>query len=149
MAATVDSAVRCDARVLRGDSRRKHFQACSFIRLRSRLRSARDTARCPAEAAKPRRGATTRTSSDCCAGHETESRAFVVWTCEGAVKARAVDRRIQRTRQLLHGSLMTLIQEKGFEAVVQQLQTNGCSCTVRQEQQPTARDSHLAKRITV
>ena len=33
------------------------------------------------------------------------------------MKARAVDRRIQRTRQLLHGSLMTLIQEKGFEAL--------------------------------
>jgi AcrR family transcriptional regulator len=33
------------------------------------------------------------------------------------VKARAVDRRIQRTRQLLHGSLMALIQEKGFEAL--------------------------------
>jgi AcrR family transcriptional regulator len=33
------------------------------------------------------------------------------------VKARAVDRRIQRTRQLLHGSLMGLIQEKGFEGL--------------------------------
>jgi len=33
------------------------------------------------------------------------------------VKARAVDRRIQRTRQLLHSSLMALIQEKGFEAL--------------------------------
>ena len=33
------------------------------------------------------------------------------------MKARAVDRRIQRTRQLLHGSLMVLIQEKGFEAL--------------------------------
>jgi hypothetical protein len=33
------------------------------------------------------------------------------------VKPRAVDRRIQRTRQLLHGSLMALIQEKGFEAL--------------------------------
>jgi AcrR family transcriptional regulator len=33
------------------------------------------------------------------------------------MKARAVDRRIQRTRQLLHGSLMALIQEKGFEAL--------------------------------
>jgi len=33
------------------------------------------------------------------------------------VKARTVDRRIQRTRQLLHGSLMALIQEKGFEAL--------------------------------
>jgi AcrR family transcriptional regulator len=33
------------------------------------------------------------------------------------VRARAVDRRIQRTRQLLHGSLMALIQEKGFEAL--------------------------------
>jgi hypothetical protein len=38
------------------------FQACSFIRLRSRLNSARATARCPAEAAKPRRRTTTRTS---------------------------------------------------------------------------------------
>jgi AcrR family transcriptional regulator len=33
------------------------------------------------------------------------------------VKARAIDRRIQRTRQLLHGSLMALIQERGFEAL--------------------------------
>lgn len=33
------------------------------------------------------------------------------------MKARAVDRRIQRTRQLLHGSLMALIQEKGFEVL--------------------------------
>ena len=33
------------------------------------------------------------------------------------MKARTTDRRIQRTRQLLHGSLMALIQEKGFEAL--------------------------------
>jgi len=33
------------------------------------------------------------------------------------VKARAIDRRVQRTRQLLHGSLMALIQEKGFEGL--------------------------------
>jgi AcrR family transcriptional regulator len=33
------------------------------------------------------------------------------------VKPKAVDRRIQRTRQLLHGSLMALIQEKGFEGL--------------------------------
>jgi len=33
------------------------------------------------------------------------------------VKAKAVDRRIQRTLQLLHSSLMALIQEKGFEAL--------------------------------
>jgi hypothetical protein len=38
------------------------FQACSFIRLRSRLSPARATARCPAEAAKPRARTTTRTS---------------------------------------------------------------------------------------
>jgi len=36
------------------------------------------------------------------------------------VKARTTDRRIQRTRQLLHGSLMALIQEKGFEALTVQ-----------------------------
>jgi AcrR family transcriptional regulator len=33
------------------------------------------------------------------------------------VKARAVDRRIQRTRQLLHGSLMAPDSGKGFEAL--------------------------------
>lgn len=33
------------------------------------------------------------------------------------MKARAIDRRVQRTRQLLHGSLMALIQEKGFEGL--------------------------------
>ena len=33
------------------------------------------------------------------------------------MKTRTVDRRIQRTRQLLHGSLMALIQEDGFEAL--------------------------------
>jgi AcrR family transcriptional regulator len=33
------------------------------------------------------------------------------------VKTRPVDRRIQRTRQLLHGALMSLIQEKGYEAL--------------------------------
>jgi AcrR family transcriptional regulator len=33
------------------------------------------------------------------------------------VKPRPVDRRIQRTRQLLHGALMSLIQEKGYEAL--------------------------------
>ena len=38
------------------------FQACSFIRLRSRLSSARATARCLAVAAPPRRRTTTRTS---------------------------------------------------------------------------------------
>jgi AcrR family transcriptional regulator len=32
------------------------------------------------------------------------------------VKARAVDRRVQRTRQLLRTALMSLIQEKGFES---------------------------------
>jgi AcrR family transcriptional regulator len=36
------------------------------------------------------------------------------------VKAKAVDRRVQRTRQLLHASLMALIQEKGFEALTVQ-----------------------------
>jgi AcrR family transcriptional regulator len=36
------------------------------------------------------------------------------------MSARAVDRRIQRTRQLLHGALMALIQEKGFEALTVQ-----------------------------
>ena len=35
-----------------------NFQACSFIRLRSRASSARATARCPAEAAQPRRWTT-------------------------------------------------------------------------------------------
>jgi AcrR family transcriptional regulator len=34
---------------------------------------------------------------------------------EGAVKGRRVDRRIQRTQQLLRTALMSLIQEKGFE----------------------------------
>lgn len=38
------------------------FQACSFIRLRSRLSPARATARCLAVAAPPRRRTTTRTS---------------------------------------------------------------------------------------
>ena len=33
------------------------------------------------------------------------------------MKARAVDRRVQRTRQLLNASLMALIQEKGFESL--------------------------------
>jgi AcrR family transcriptional regulator len=32
------------------------------------------------------------------------------------VKVRAVDRRVQRTRQLLRTALMSLIQEKGFES---------------------------------
>jgi len=41
---------------------RSNFQACSFIRLRLRLRSTQVTARCPAEAAWPRRRTTTRTS---------------------------------------------------------------------------------------
>jgi AcrR family transcriptional regulator len=41
----------------------------------------------------------------------------VVRNCEDAMKARPVDRRIQRTRQLLHGALMALIQEQGFEAL--------------------------------
>src|SRR5919198_534909 len=36
---------------------------------------------------------------------------------EDAVKARAVDRRIQRTQQLLRSALMSLIQEKGFESL--------------------------------
>ena len=36
---------------------------------------------------------------------------------EDAVKGRAVDRRIQRTQQLLRSALMSLIQEKGFEAL--------------------------------
>jgi len=31
------------------------------------------------------------------------------------VAARAEDRRIQRTQQLLRGALLSLIQEKGFE----------------------------------
>ena len=38
------------------------FQACAFIRLRSRVSSSRATARCPAKAAQPRRRTTTRTS---------------------------------------------------------------------------------------
>jgi AcrR family transcriptional regulator len=33
------------------------------------------------------------------------------------VKPRAVDRRIQRTEQLLRTALISLIQEKGFEAL--------------------------------
>src|SRR5262245_58497391 len=36
---------------------------------------------------------------------------------EEVVKARTVDRRIQRTQQLLRAALMSLIQEKGFEAL--------------------------------
>jgi AcrR family transcriptional regulator len=36
---------------------------------------------------------------------------------EGQVAARAEDRRIQRTQQLLRGALLSLIQEKGFEAL--------------------------------
>jgi AcrR family transcriptional regulator len=36
---------------------------------------------------------------------------------EEAVKPRAVDRRIQRTEQLLRTALISLIQEKGFEAL--------------------------------
>src|SRR5436190_13555719 len=41
----------------------------------------------------------------------------IVRKARGAVKARAVDRRVQRTRQLLHAALMSLIQEKGFESL--------------------------------
>jgi len=33
------------------------------------------------------------------------------------VALRGTDRRVQRTRQLLHGALIALIQEKGFEAL--------------------------------
>ena len=33
------------------------------------------------------------------------------------MKARAVDRRVQRTQQLLRAALMSLIQEKGFESL--------------------------------
>jgi AcrR family transcriptional regulator len=36
---------------------------------------------------------------------------------EGPVKAKPVDRRIQRTQQLLRTALMSLIQEKGFESL--------------------------------
>jgi AcrR family transcriptional regulator len=36
---------------------------------------------------------------------------------EGIVAARADDRRVQRTRQLLQGALLSLIREKGFEAL--------------------------------
>ena len=36
---------------------------------------------------------------------------------EDAVKARAVDRRVQRTQELLRAALMSLIQEKGFESL--------------------------------
>jgi AcrR family transcriptional regulator len=36
------------------------------------------------------------------------------------VKERGVDRRIQRTQQLLHAALMSLVQEKGFEGVTVQ-----------------------------
>ena len=36
------------------------------------------------------------------------------------MKERGVDRRIQRTQQLLHAALMSLVQEKGFEAVTVQ-----------------------------
>src|SRR5262245_63624677 len=35
----------------------------------------------------------------------------------GALKVKAVDRRVQRTQQLLRSALMGLIQEKGFEAL--------------------------------
>src|SRR5688500_2812937 len=44
---------------------RTAFQAGSFIRLRSRVSSPRASARCPAEAAPPRRRTTTRTSLHC------------------------------------------------------------------------------------
>jgi AcrR family transcriptional regulator len=36
---------------------------------------------------------------------------------EGTVKAKRVDRRAQRTQQLLRSALMSLIQEKGFESL--------------------------------
>src|SRR5713226_5632016 len=36
---------------------------------------------------------------------------------EVVVAARAGDRRVQRTRQLLQGALLSLIREKGFEAL--------------------------------
>ena len=36
------------------------------------------------------------------------------------MRVRRVDRRIQRTQQLLHGALMALVQEKGFESVTVQ-----------------------------
>jgi AcrR family transcriptional regulator len=36
------------------------------------------------------------------------------------VTGKRVDRRIERTQQLLHGALMSLVQEKGFEAVTVQ-----------------------------
>src|SRR5438046_6854441 len=44
----------------------------------------------------------------------------IVRKARGAVKARAGDRRIQRTEQLLHAALMSLIQEKGFESLTVQ-----------------------------
>jgi AcrR family transcriptional regulator len=36
------------------------------------------------------------------------------------VKTKGVDRRVQRTQQLLHGALMSLVQEKGYEALTVQ-----------------------------
>jgi AcrR family transcriptional regulator len=36
------------------------------------------------------------------------------------VNARTVDRRVQRTQQLLHAALMSLVQEKGFESLTVQ-----------------------------
>src|SRR6266542_5467464 len=38
----------------------------------------------------------------------------------GVMEAKAPDRRVQRTRQLLQGALMSLIQEKGYEALTVQ-----------------------------
>src|SRR5262245_60507318 len=44
------------------------------------------------------------------------NRPFVVRKA-GPIMVGTVDRRVQRTRQLLHGAMMSLIQEKGYEAL--------------------------------
>src|SRR4051794_10999424 len=46
----VESIARRSVLMSLRETRRNRFQACSFIRLRSRLRSAQAMARCPAEA---------------------------------------------------------------------------------------------------
>ena len=47
----------------------------------------------------------------------SNNRWVIVRKREGEVAARAEDRRIQRTQQLLRSALLSLIQEKGFEAL--------------------------------
>jgi AcrR family transcriptional regulator len=47
----------------------------------------------------------------------SNKRLLIVRKSEGQVGARAEDRRVQRTQQLLRGALLSLIQERGFEAL--------------------------------